>query len=106
MNKKILFFVLLTGVLIFPLQAMGEVPPLLEAVLNNISDVIKLIGTTMIVVGFVVAGILYLMSAGSPEKTGTAKKALIASIIGAVVVILAYSANGIVAIITEILGAQ
>ena len=108
MNKKILFFIL-AGILIFPLQATmqappGAVPPVLTTVLANIRAVIQAIGTAMIVVGFVVAGILYLISAGSPEKTGTAKKALIAALIGAVVVLLAYAANGIESIIRGILG--
>ncbi len=83
---------------------MGAVPQVLTDVLKNISDVIKAIGTAMIVVGFVVAGIMYLMSGGAPDKMGTAKKALIASLIGAVVVILAYATNGIETIIKGILG--
>ncbi|MDO8486454.1 MAG: TrbC/VirB2 family protein [Candidatus Staskawiczbacteria bacterium] len=104
MNKKILFLILLAGVFIFPLQAMGAVPATLTTVLENIRDVIKAIGTAMIVVGFVVAGIMYLISGGSSEKMGTAKKAAIAALIGAVIVILAYAANGIEAIIKGILG--
>mgnify|MGYP001582591810 CR=1 FL=1 len=104
MNKKILFLILLAGVLVFPLQVMGVVPTTLTTVLDNVKDVIKVIGTAMIVIGFVVAGIMYLMSGGSTEKTGTAKKALIAALIGAVVVILAYATEGIEAIIKGILG--
>ena len=103
LNKKILFFILLAGVLIFPLQAMGVVPQALATVLTNINDVIKTIGTALIVVGFVVAGIMYLISGGNPEKTGTAKKALIAAVIGSIIVMLAYATDGIVKILKEIL---
>ncbi len=109
MNKKILFFILLTGVLVFPLvgQAIGDAPSSgiteLDDILNNIEDVIQAIGVAMIVIGFVVAGIMYLISGGSTEKTGIAKKALIAALIGAVIVILAYSSNTLVKIIKAVL---
>lgn len=106
MNRKILFFILFLSISVLPIivLAQGAVPAVLTTVLNNIRAVIQAIGTAMIVVGFVVAGIMYLTSAGSTEKMGTAKKALLASIIGAVVVLLAYATTGIEAIIKGILG--
>lgn len=104
MNKKILFYILLAGVLILPLQVMADVPTVLTDTLDNIEATVIYIGTSMIVIGFVVAGIMYLMAAGSPEKIGTAKKALIASLIGAVIVVLSMGAGTLVDIIMGILG--
>ena len=77
MNKKVLFLILV-GVLIFPLIAVAQAKPsgiaTLDTVLDNIGKVVIAIGTALIVVGFVVAVILYLMSAGSPEKMGTFRR--------------------------------
>ena len=89
MNKKALFLILLVCVLISPVVALavgaGDIA-------NNIQNAAIDIGFPIIVVGWVVAGILYLTSAGSPEKTGIAKKALVACVIGTVLVILALKA--------------
>lgn len=55
------------------------------------------VAVTLVVIGFVIAGILYLTAAGSPEKTKTAMGALKAAVIGTVIVIIATMAYGIVA---------
>jgi hypothetical protein len=69
---------------------------LLLKIAGGIGILIGSLGTIMIIV----AGILYLTSAGSPERMGTAKKALFYAIIGIVIGILATS---IVQIILSIL---
>lgn len=92
MNKKTLFLVLLSiivSISIIPLaitQAACSTPGANQQ-LNNIATNVKnaaiAVGSILTVIGFVVAGIMWLVSGGSPEKTGTAKKALIAAVIGA-----------------------
>ena len=69
---------------------------LLLKIAGGIGVLIGSLGTIMIIV----AGILYLTSAGSPERMGTAKKALFYAIAGIVIGILATS---IVQIILSIL---
>jgi len=86
MNKKI-FFLALLGIVASPAMAYAINSPTTMA--SNVADMAVTIGAAIVVIGWVVAGILYLTSAGSPEKTGTAKKALIACLIGTVLVIIA-----------------
>ncbi len=108
MNKKTLFLILLVVILVFPalISAQAEVPPALKKALDNIKVTFQAIGTALVVIGFIVAGILFLTSAGSPEKIGTAKKALIAAVGGGVLVALATGAELIVQIVKEIIGAE
>lgn len=64
--------------------------------LSTIADDMIAIGASIVIIGWVIAGILYLTAAGSPEKVGTAKKALIAAVIGTAVIILAKSGTSII----------
>jgi hypothetical protein len=97
MNKKIS---LLTAAvtLINPLTAnnFGE---LLLKIAGAVGGLVAALGTIMIIV----AGILYLTSAGSPERMGKAKTALVYAIIG---IAIGITAEAIVGIIKEILGAK
>ncbi|MFH1968076.1 MAG: hypothetical protein ABIJ84_01670 [bacterium] len=94
-NKKILFLVLFT-VSIFPLTT-GAQGLTFQQMAETIKLAIGSIGVSIVAIGWLIAGILYLTSAGSPEKTGTAKKALTAAVIGTVLVVLAYVAGSIIA---------
>ena len=87
MNKKILYL-LSAVVVILPTIAFAAIksPPEMAAAVEGLMITI---GASIVVIGWVVAGILYLLSMGSPEKTGTAKKAMIAAIIGTILVIIA-----------------
>ena len=86
MNKKILFLVLL-AVIFLPLGVYGIASP--TQIAENVKDAAVTIGAAIVVIGWVVSGILFLMAAGNPTKVETAKKAMIASIIGTVLVIIA-----------------
>jgi len=98
MNKKILNSILITTTLVFPgMVFAAEVP----AMVTSIKNAFVLIAGSIVVIGWIVAGILYLTAAGSPEKTGTAKKALIACVIGTALVVLA---AGMEATIRALLG--
>ncbi|MEK7562089.1 MAG: pilin [Patescibacteria group bacterium] len=67
---------------------------------NIITAVAGIIGALSVIM-IIVAGILYLTSAGSPEKMTKAKTALIYAIAGIVITLLA---SGIVAIIRTAIG--
>lgn len=103
-NKNILFAVILIGIFLPVVYAIAAVPDKLTTALTGIKDVFIAVGVALVVVGFIVAGILYLTSAGSPEKTGTAKKALIAAAIGGAIVVLAKGTDVLINIITGTLG--
>lgn len=86
MNKKTLLFIFLLCVLAFPLFAQAAD---FGDILTKIKDLLLLIASSIVVIGWVIAGILYLTAAGSPEKTKLAKQALIAAVIGTILVVLA-----------------
>lgn len=82
--------------------AVNPVNKMVEEVMNLALS----IGSAIVVIGWVIAGILYLTSMGSPEKTGTAKKALIAAVIGTVLVVIAkLGFESIKALLNPIIGA-
>jgi len=59
------------------------------AILTNIADKLANIIGGVTAIMFIASGILYLTSAGNPEKINSAKKCLTYAIIGLVVVLLA-----------------
>ncbi len=69
----------------FVFSASANVPD----VVISIKDAALTIGYFIVIIGWIIAGIIWLTSAGNPERTGLAKKATIAAVIGTVVVILA-----------------
>ena len=93
MNKKILF--LIFSIFIFTLPFMAHAGALCDLV-KKVRSVTLQIGGSIVAIGWVIAGILYLTAAGNSEKTGIAKKALIACIIGTILIILSTFAMGIV----------
>lgn len=112
MNKRVLSLIVLIG--LFGLAGLAfaqiKIPnPLAPGGVNSFGDlllkiaegvgtVIASLGTIMIIV----AGILYLTSAGSPERMGKAKTALIYAIAG---IAIGLAARAIVEIIKNIMGA-
>lgn len=60
-----------------------------SVIANNVKSLAVTIGMAIVVIGWVIAGILYLTAAGAPEKLGTAKKAMIAAIIGTALIVIA-----------------
>lgn len=92
-NKKILFFLLVSAIFIIPNISLAQSVPGMVILIKN---AFLTVGSTIIVIGWIIAGILYLTSAGSPEKTGIAKKALFACVIGTVLIILAAFAEPLI----------
>jgi len=70
---------------------------LTDKIIPGVVGIIAALSTIMITI----AGILYLTSAGSPERINTAKKALTYAIIG---LVIAIAAGSIAAIIKNVLG--
>ncbi|MBI2054366.1 MAG: TrbC/VirB2 family protein [Candidatus Staskawiczbacteria bacterium] len=86
-----------SGVVISNPLRPNDLPALLEAISSTVAKLVGVIATIMIVV----AGIMYLVSGGNPQKMEAAKKTLIYAIVGLVIAVLAVS---IIAAVKEILG--
>ena len=108
MSKKIVCLIAFVGLLCLTHSAFGDgitnplgssdFGDLLEKIAIAVGTLIASLGTVMIIV----AGILYLTSAGSPERIGTAKKALMYAIAG---IVIGLAADAIVSIVKNIIGA-
>jgi hypothetical protein len=108
MSKKITYFLVTAGLLLLATPVLAVQIPnflnvsdfcgLLTNIFQGVLGIIGSLGTLMILV----SGILYLTSAGNPEKVGTAKKALFYAIAGLAV---GLAGTAIVATIKSIIGA-
>lgn|SRR3989344_4361992 len=74
-----------------------------EALLNIVIDFIFWIGMALAPVMFIVAGLLYVTAAGNPQKTEQAKKIIIYTVIGLVVLLLA---KGLTEVLKSVIGAK
>ncbi len=88
MNKKILFLIFLS-VLLLPFLVQAQTA---GSILNNIKTIAVGVGTPLVAIGFIIAGLLYISAAAAPERMALAKKALIAAVIGTILVALAANA--------------
>ena len=104
MNKKIKLTLISLGTLLLPVMALAQATPgnglTMTGVINDIETAIWIVFGCIAVVCFVVAGILFLVSAGVPEKIQAARSAFIWGVAGVVVGIIAYS---IITIVTSII---
>ena len=98
MKKKISFWVLF-GMLLLPLTAGAQT--IAGMVDNIVVNVAWPVAIGAVIIFWLATGILFVSALGSPEKIGLAKKALIASVAGTIVIVLAASA---IAIIRNTLG--
>ncbi|MCX6724286.1 MAG: hypothetical protein NT155_03915 [Candidatus Staskawiczbacteria bacterium] len=94
MNKKILFLVLL-GVLVLPLAVSAQASQA-TTIAANIKSLAVTVGMAIVVIGWVIAGILYLTAAGAPDKLGVAKKAMVAAIVGTVLIVVAVGGYAVI----------
>ena len=103
MNKKTLFLILVNLFILLPIVALAANTP--TVMFDKLKELVVSIGGVLVVVGWIIAGILYLMAAGNPEKTQTAKKAMIAAIIGTILVVIASAGYDVIkGLLTPILG--
>lgn len=103
MNKNKLFLTISGVVLALPVLAFGQT---LSGMASSVDTAVTAVAGSIVFIGWCITGILYLTSAGSPEKTGVAKKALIACVIGTVLVILAGASSAIMSVIQDAFGLQ
>jgi hypothetical protein len=108
MNKKILFSIL-SAILALPVTVLGvtgdaSTGTTVDSIADKVRTTLTTVAGSIVFIGWIVAGILWLLSGGSPEKTGTAKKAIIACTIGTVLVILAGASGPITDVIKNAFG--
>ena len=87
MSKKILLLILL-GVLILPSFASAEVT--VKTMVCAAISTTWIIAVGVVIILWIVTGILFLIAQGNPAKLTAARTALITSIAGTVLVILAF----------------
>ena len=104
MNKKKISLALLLGSFLPLASVLAADAVTLDAMVLNIKTIAVTIATPIVVIGWIIAGILYLTAAGSPERTGIAKKAMIAALMGTILVVLAIGSAAIIGIIQNALG--
>ena len=88
MNKKALFLILLLGVLIFPFFAQADLLGMVNTLVGNLTPLAGGLAT----IAFIVSGIMFLSATGNPSRMTVAKGALVAAIIGIIIVLLASNA--------------
>ncbi len=96
--NKYLFSLLVLGILVAPVLACaqigGPVPSVttdLTGLGQKIANAVWIVFTIIAVVAFVIAGILFLVSGGNPDKIAQARTAFIWGVAGVVVGILAFT---------------
>lgn len=99
MNKKTLFLILL-GVLVLPTIALAQIlcpgGVNIPNMMCNAVNMVWIIATGIVIILWIVTGILFLTALGDPGKLKSAKTALLSSIAGTVLVIVAFSAMNLI----------
>ena len=95
MNKKEIFsFLLLSLVavaLVSPMVASAD-GATVGGIISSIKASLTGLGGSLATIAFIVAGIMYLTGSGNPSRMTVAKGALVAAVIGIVIVLLAGNA--------------
>jgi FtsH-binding integral membrane protein len=89
-KKKILFFILLAVILI-PSFCFAD-GTTIKGIIGTVQTQLSGMGTALAAIAFIVAGIMFLTATGNPGRMTIAKGALIAAVIGIVIIILANNA--------------
>ena len=92
MKKKLLLilFLSIVAVSVLPNMALAQT---ITGILVNITKVVWIVATAIVIIFWVITGVLFLASQGDASKLSTAKNSLFAAIAGTILVILAYSAR-------------
>lgn len=106
-SKKIIYLVVVISLCLAPVVfGQGIKNPLgvstFKDLLLKIADGVGTLVASLAVIMLIVSGIMFLLSSGSPERIGTAKKALTYAIIG---IVIGLAAKSIVQIIQNLIGA-
>ena len=94
MNKKTLSLVSSLILLGLPITALAD--QTLPGVVNYLAGQLALTSGGLAIIGFIVAGIMYITSAANPSNMSVAKQALIAAIIGTAICIISATATSFV----------
>ena len=94
MNKKILGLGLSLTALTLPIVASAQ--QTLQGMVTTFAGALGGVGAGLAIIGFTVAGIMYIASTANPSMMSTAKQALVAAVIGIVILSLAKVAQGFV----------
>jgi len=92
-NKKI-FLLILLSVLVLPSVAFAQIT--IQGMVDAAVQTTLYIASGIVVILWVVTGVLFLSAQGDPTKLTSAKKALIASVAGTILVIVASGAIALV----------
>ena len=92
MDKKILFLVLLGVVLIPAFCSAADLTTIITNAASSLTALILPLST----ISFMIAGIMYLSATGNPGRLAIAKGALIAAVVGIVIIVLASGAQDFV----------
>lgn len=110
MNKKILGLSLLASLMvtlfILPIMVSAEnnTGTTLQSMACKVESAALAVGAPIVVVGWVIAGILWLLSSGAPDKMGIAKKAIFACVVGTILIVLAIGSNAIIDVVANAFG--
>jgi len=89
-NKKILSSILLGALLLvvfsMPLVASADS---ISGIVGKIKDSLSGLGAGLATIAFIIAGIMFLSATGNPSRMTIAKGALVAGVIGIVIILLA-----------------
>jgi hypothetical protein len=104
MNKKILNLFVFAGVLLLAAIALPHVASAtsLGTIIDTVATQLGMMAGGLAIIGFMIAGILFIAATGNPSLMSAAKAALIAAIIGTVVVVLSTGATGFVHTLTGV----
>ncbi len=91
MKKYLFLSLILIGILVVPISVFATEG--IGDIAWDIRDIVVDVGEAACAIGWVITGILFLTAAGSPDKLSTAKKALIASVAGTIIVIVGINAK-------------
>lgn len=94
MNKKILTLILLAGALVLPVSAGAQT--IGQMVRNVVNNVVWPFAVGLVVILWIVTGLLFLLAQGDPGKLTNAKGALVAALIGTVIVVISSIAMTVV----------
>lgn len=93
MNKKTLYSILSVSAILISFAGVARAVNGPDVWTTKLQASFTTIGASVVIIGWIITGILYLTAAGSPEKTGVAKKSLVACVIGTVLIIIAATAQ-------------
>lgn len=98
MNKKTLLSFLLAVCLVFPFIVYGQASgtATLSMVVGNVARALGNISIGLATIAFIVAGIMYITATGNPSRMALGKGALVAGVIGVVILIISTQACNII----------